>query len=307
MWLSRMPLNQSFTSVAESFRFRENILFSEKIYQSYHCDEHYSGLGLFAMTHGVGQFNINSGHEELGPGECVVINSQSRLSMETSDEYSYPVFLLFHSELPGIVAGSLFFRDEQLLDHPAQIVVPDLSILERVQPLDEKMSMKLNLLTSMGGGSSSFAAMKTDAIVRSILEDIFLKYNLDHRLSSGLPVLKRSTRLELYKRLCRAKDLIDANYYQDLTLDVLAEVACMNSQHFLRSFKNAFNQTPHRYLMHIRLENTKRLLLSGSMTVQEIARACGWESLPTFSRLFKLHYGICPTKLRKSRSTNCQF
>ena len=57
------------------------------------------------------------------------------------------------------------------------------------------------------------------------------------------------TDLETLERLGRAREFIDHCYDHPLSLDQISEKACFSRYHFLRLFRQAFNKTPHQYLI----------------------------------------------------------
>jgi AraC family transcriptional regulator len=62
------------------------------------------------------------------------------------------------------------------------------------------------------------------------------------------------------ERLQRVRDYIEAHLDNDLSLSVLADIACLSPYHFSRSFKQATGVGPQRYVIHRRIERAKRLL-----------------------------------------------
>jgi transcriptional regulator GlxA family with amidase domain len=54
------------------------------------------------------------------------------------------------------------------------------------------------------------------------------------------------------------------------------------------------------FYLKLRLEKAERLITYSSMSMSEIAVACGFSSLPLFSRSFRARYGKAPTALRAS-------
>jgi transcriptional regulator GlxA family with amidase domain len=116
-----------------------------------------------------------------------------------------------------------------------------------------------------------------------------------------LPYLRAATREELYRRLHRAKDYITALFEQPLTLDEMAQAACLSPNHFLRTFKQAFRQTPHQYLTQLRIERAKTLLTHTDHSITEICFAVGFESLGSFSWLFRRRVGIAPEGYRHKK------
>ncbi|HET9222496.1 MAG TPA: AraC family transcriptional regulator, partial [Roseiflexaceae bacterium] len=64
-------------------------------------------------------------------------------------------------------------------------------------------------------------------------------------------------------RLNRARTFMDACYNQPLDLECIAGEASFSRYHFIRLFKQTFDQTPHQYLIHRRIEQAKALLTMG--------------------------------------------
>ena len=60
--------------------------------------------------------------------------------------------------------------------------------------------------------------------------------------------------LETLERLDRARSFIDHCYDHPLSLDQISEKACFSRYHFLRLFREAFNKTPHQYIIERRIE-----------------------------------------------------
>jgi AraC-like DNA-binding protein len=92
---------------------------------------------------------------------------------------------------------------------------------------------------------------------------------------------------------------MDEHYYVKLPLADMAQIAFMSPHHFLRSFKQAFGVTPHQYLVGLRLDAARHALAAGELTVSEICSSVGFESLGSFSWLFKKNYGLSPERYRK--------
>lgn len=100
------------------------------------------------------------------------------------------------------------------------------------------------------------------------------------------------------RRLLRARDLMDRDYWRGLDIDSLADVALMSPAHFIRSFKNAFGETPHRYLQRRRVERAMYMLRTTDRSITEICMSVGFSSLGTFSRTFTEIVGETPSSFR---------
>jgi AraC-like DNA-binding protein len=99
----------------------------------------------------------------------------------------------------------------------------------------------------------------------------------------------------VYIHLLRAKDRIDRDYAQPLDVPTLAREAHASTAHFSRSFRSAFGETPHRYLLLRRIERAKELLRSTDLSVTEVSLEVGFLSLGSFSAAFRRLVGEPPS------------
>ncbi len=98
----------------------------------------------------------------------------------------------------------------------------------------------------------------------------------------------------------RARDLIDLRYAEPLNLDDLAREAGYSKYHFARAFAAAYGETPRAYLTRRRLERAKTLLRTANLTVTEVCFAVGFESLGSFSTLFRRVVGETPSGYQRA-------
>ncbi len=100
------------------------------------------------------------------------------------------------------------------------------------------------------------------------------------------------------RRLLRARDVMDREFAERLDLAALAGVAYMSEGYFSRSFREAFGETPHRYLQRRRIERAMALLRDPASSVTEVGLQAGFESLGAFSRAFRAIVGVSPSQYR---------
>ncbi len=103
------------------------------------------------------------------------------------------------------------------------------------------------------------------------------------------------------RRLRRVVDYIEAHLGEDLSIEALADVACLSPFHFARAFKAATGTAPHRYLTGRRIGRARALLAEGRLPLAEIAEICGFSSQPHFTYWFKRLVGATPGAYRESR------
>lgn len=114
--------------------------------------------------------------------------------------------------------------------------------------------------------------------------------------------MNASARNELFARLVRARDFMYSCYEKDLTLDDIANVACLNPYYFLREFRKAFGTTPHQFLTRRRITQACKLLASGTFTAAEVCLIVGFRDQSSFGKLFKRLTGKTPSSFREAPS-----
>ncbi|WP_421803278.1 helix-turn-helix domain-containing protein [Flagellimonas sp.] len=80
----------------------------------------------------------------------------------------------------------------------------------------------------------------------------------------------------------------------------LAKVVELSIHYFIRVFKRTMGETPHQFVMRLKLEEAKKLLISTDESVIQVGLGVGCENPSHFSQLFKSNFGIPPLKFRKT-------
>src|SRR3989440_12890337 len=91
---------------------------------------------------------------------------------------------------------------------------------------------------------------------------------------------------------------MDRSYAEPLDVPAVAAVAHLSEAHFIRTFRAAFGETPHRYLQRRRVERSMFLLRETDRGVTDICLDVGFTSLGTFSRTFREVVGETPSAYR---------
>jgi transcriptional regulator GlxA family with amidase domain len=99
--------------------------------------------------------------------------------------------------------------------------------------------------------------------------------------------------------MLRARDAMDRNYAEPLDIPSLARIANVSEAHFIRTFGITFGETPHRYLQRRRIERAMFLIRATNRSVTDICLDVGFNSLGTFSRIFRAIVGEGPAVYRR--------
>lgn len=113
-----------------------------------------------------------------------------------------------------------------------------------------------------------------------------------------LPVIMTDEKVQ-DERLTKIKNYIQANY-QTVTLEDIAQEFHLSEQYVSKYIKDKSGQTFGELLQNIRMKKAKTLLKNGSMTVENIAYAVGYQSVEHFNRTFKKKFNMTPVQYRNS-------
>ena len=86
---------------------------------------------------------------------------------------------------------------------------------------------------------------------------------------------------------------------EELSLSVLSEEFHLNPQYISQLFRNEIGVGFLSYLTGIRMEKAKKLLLSSSRSIAEVAEQSGYGDYRVFTKAFKKHEGVTPSQFRR--------
>jgi AraC family transcriptional regulator len=101
-------------------------------------------------------------------------------------------------------------------------------------------------------------------------------------------------------QIARVRDFIDENLHRTIRVKDLSAVARRSTAHFSRSFKRAFGEPPHAYVVRRRLERACHLMISSSASQCEIALSVGFSDQAHMCRLFRQAFGQSPSSWRRN-------
>lgn len=107
-----------------------------------------------------------------------------------------------------------------------------------------------------------------------------------------------ATRKEILRRLQLAKEFMDEQFLQIREIKVVADHCGMSEYHFFRRFKEVFKKTPYQYITEQKMQLARFLIKGSSRSISEVALACNYQDVFTFSKAFKKFYGISPSLMK---------
>lgn len=258
-----------------------------------HYAEHTGPLSLKAVFAGEETYQLGRLRVVVDPERVLVINRGRAYASAIAARAPVESLSVFFRR--GFVGGALAAAaepSERLLDDPAAGADPEL--IERTYA-----ASAVPPLHALRAARRREDPLWLDEQLHHLAAAVVAVDRGARREADRLAALRPATRLELYRRLCRARELIDSCYAEPLELAALAAVACLSPHHLLRQFAAAFGVTPARYLARRRVERAAARLAVSDAPIAAIAAAVGFASPAAFSRAVHRERGLSPREIRK--------
>jgi AraC family transcriptional regulator, transcriptional activator of the genes for pyochelin and ferripyochelin receptors len=126
----------------------------------------------------------------------------------------------------------------------------------------------------------------------------FAQFQEQNSRQDSLPKIKNCDRDRLYQ----AKEILINTLENPPSLQELAKRVGMSDFQLKRGFRQVFGTTAFKYLHDYRLEQARKLLLEGEMSVEKVIYQVGFTSRSYFAKVFRQKFGINPSKILKKNS-----
>jgi AraC family transcriptional regulator len=256
-----------------------------------------AGFSLKRFIGGDAYYRVDHLTRRVDPDHYFIVNEGQHYEIEIDSRS--PVgsrCLFFRSGLIGDVMQGMACTAEWKLDHPVDqgfVQVP-----QQLCQIDDALRRSMLSLEHryFDAGSSqldkeeSFYALGNHLLTRILKET---------QRAQALEAVKGGPKRELYRRVAIAHDFVLSNWEKHIGLEEIAKVASLSPNHLLRSFKSVYGASPGRFQQSVRLRSAIRFLQNSDQTITQIGQSCGFESLPSFIRLFRSRFGLSPNRFRK--------
>lgn len=98
----------------------------------------------------------------------------------------------------------------------------------------------------------------------------------------------------------RVQAVMGTHCYSPLRLDQYASLCAMSVSSFTRAFREAYQQSPGKWLTETRLQYAANLLRSRPDSVTDVSANCGFGDLSNFTRSFRNRFGLSPLAYRRA-------
>lgn len=251
----------------------------------------------------------NSCNLRCGVGGCVstpeeimesYYQANTEILLSDSDYQASGEFAYDQNE----VRNAAFTRDIVQIEEVAQ------NILERAKQhrlsyrdiaglLDDISKTIIDTLRRLNANHASFLPQKENISALKVLL-LYPEINLSPLTVAVLPHITASAaepESSTYRLANQVKKYIEDHFQEELSLDILADKMEISPKYLSRIFKQSIGVNLSEYLMYIRIENAKKMLLA-DMSMKDVMEKIGMNNRTTFTRAFKRLEGITPNEYR---------
>ena len=251
------------------------VLFSQQNYCSHESDAFSVGnwhqnLELLYFLKGKGLVYCNGVEHEVSPGCMIVVNTNELHSLLSPNGMEYYC----------LIVGAAFLADNGMS-------VDSVNFASLVQ--DDTAN---HLLLSITEEFSTSKPYRTTAIRTGVLQ-LLLYLAREHSIPERKYIKAGENIKQVIGYIC-------ANASSAISLDSIAKEVNLDKSHLARTFKKATGMTVVSYLNMVRCKNAKRLLLHKNLSVNEVARRCGFENSSYFAKTFKRFIGCLPSDIQEN-------
>ncbi len=235
----------------------------------------------------------------LNNSECFVINPEQTYSVNI--ECSTPVD-----------SFAIYFREDTINE------VSFAATCKNLSPLLEMSSNRSCPLFFDGYYSRDSTFSKIIALVKSAVslpgqpDNLWLEETMRAALfdlistqgnfvveADRIAAARRSTRIELFRRVRRARNFLDSEFENEISISDVAKHSCLSPFHLQRCFRDICGYSIQGYVRKKRMERAKKLLIHHSdISIESIAASVGFAHHSSFSRAFSQHFGHTPGQSR---------
>lgn len=292
MIVTQLPDAQNFTNAAQAET--GNVAVCAATTGKYYYPAHETPYLLVTNYLSTGSYVINKQKADINEKYFYFLQGGSRLEINFAANTPLQTLLVqFNTAFITGVIHENTAADKLLLDDPFYTPRKDVYI----PPVPFYVNERMQRLLAQLRNNTALNEVQFTYLLQDIIAEFCLLNNDTIAKVRSINAVKKSTKEELYRRLSMARLFMEDNACSGVTIDDIAKEACLNSFHFLRSFKQLYGITPHQFLLQARLKKAYDYLSLHQYTVTETCSAVGFESHGSFSNLFKKRFGVTPSSL----------
>lgn len=258
---------------------------------NYHLPYHYENTyQILFLLAGKILYRVGEKEYEASRGGIIVLNTREEHTLKVL-EYPYERYLIqirtdfFVKEVqyPEIIA--IFIKRPLNFSHLLTVSEPVWNFIYEIVQEMEREYLRKNKYWEIFVGSD----------LRRMFIMIF------RECADILSMMKTGNSVALAYRIM---DYLEHHFAEEITVDSIAEAMFLNKDYIAHVFKDETGFSLMNYVISLRMNKAKLLLMETDKSVTDIAIECGYSDFAYFSKQFKKTTKLSPSKFRKERNKN---
>jgi len=258
-------------------------------------------LEITYVYQGNGTVHIEDKKYDASEGDIFVIGDTEFHTVESLFSSSLRIISLFF--LPDFVYS--IGQNSFDLDYLRPFLDHSVEFKNRIQSKEYNTNAVLDLIEKIFDEKSNQDDLYYLAVKNHLLEILVLIARYFKRFSSDLS--QYTKRRSDIKRIDKVLSYLQTHYQEKITLDCISKIACMSTCYFCKFFKKVTGKTFKEYILSLRIDKARALLLQSDLNITEVAYEIGFENHSYFDRIFRRLTNLSPHDYRnmiKSKSTS---
>lgn len=253
---------------------------------------YHSSLEIGLCISGSGVFYFGEKQYRVATGDIFIVNNKE-LHIAKSDECnpSTYIFINFDPRLLLEEEESLLLPFAYNSDHFDNRITSASPLAEPLGELIEEIWYELD------AKQEGYISMAKSALLELCV--LLLRH-----YSTGMSKLEWKRMTDTFRRMRPALTMVEDRFREPLELTDIAEALLLSPSRVSHLFQQEPGRSFKDYLLHLRINEAKRLLISTSLSAADVCFGSGFQSLPSFYRLFKSIVGLSPLDYRNKFSVH---
>lgn len=238
----------------------------------YHTNrEHLNDVLLVLTLKGTGYLEYRNQRHILKPNEGFIIdcNEHQNYYTDKKDLWEF-IWLHFYG-----CQSKAYVHEILTNNHSPLFIDEDHYIREKILNIHQLLQEK---------------NLHIDILSSKLMMDMLTKLIIKNQLSKGETVPDI---------VIEAKEFLDKKYTDKISLDDLCKIIGVSKSYLIRQFKAYTGYSPYEYLLKLRLNEAKTLLIHTNKNINDISFIVGFESVSHFIKYFNQNEKLTPLKFRQ--------
>lgn len=257
----------------------------------YTGEVHFSNVAAKFVLEGKETYIVNNKKFQVKKGEYIIGNN-NQLSEVNINENTVGLCIDISNDIISEIIETVFENPDL-----QEFLLTDNFLINKYNSERTNLGLKINQL-SRELLSQNNSGLLSSEFFYSIGENIVHDQALIFEQLSRLNYKKQEVSEEVFRNLLNTKNYIDDCFLNPINIDDLVGVAMISKYAFIRQFKQTFGITPYHYILQKRLNYARQKLLTGSKIIDLVVET-NFADTPSFSKAFKAHFGMSPSKVVK--------